>query len=57
MATSFPAVGGGLQGFLLQLHGALQSPDPAGAALQGHSVIRSLAETCVTSSGDVARGA
>ncbi|XP_054840598.1 DNA-dependent protein kinase catalytic subunit [Eublepharis macularius] len=55
MALSSPAAGGGLQGFLLQLHGALQSPDPVGAAFHGHSLIRSLAETCVTSSGDVAR--
>ncbi|KAL8182171.1 UNVERIFIED_CONTAM: hypothetical protein K2H54_046546 [Gekko kuhli] len=55
MAISSPVAGGGLQGFLLQLHGTLQSPDPASAALHGHSLIRSMAETCVTSSGDVAR--
>ncbi|XP_060099810.1 DNA-dependent protein kinase catalytic subunit [Heteronotia binoei] len=55
MAISLAVAGGGLQGFLLQLHGTLQSPDPANAALHGHSLIRSLAETCVTSSGDVTR--
>ncbi|XP_042320371.1 DNA-dependent protein kinase catalytic subunit [Sceloporus undulatus] len=49
MAAS-PAAG--LQGFLLQLHGALRSPDPSGAALHAHSLVRSLAETCVASSGE-----
>ncbi|XP_048363545.1 DNA-dependent protein kinase catalytic subunit isoform X2 [Sphaerodactylus townsendi] len=55
MAAPLPAAGVGLQGFLLQLHGILQSPDPSSAAIHGHNLIRSLAETCVTSSGDVAR--
>ncbi|XP_034980550.2 DNA-dependent protein kinase catalytic subunit [Zootoca vivipara] len=52
MAALFPASGGGLQDCLLQLHCALRSPDPGNAALHGHIFIRSLAETCVTSSGD-----
>ncbi|XP_062835416.1 DNA-dependent protein kinase catalytic subunit [Anolis carolinensis] len=46
------ATGSGLSGFLLQLHSALRSPDPSSASLLGHSLVRSLAETCVTSSGD-----
>ncbi|XP_072855016.2 DNA-dependent protein kinase catalytic subunit [Pogona vitticeps] len=53
MATTSPeAPGTGLQGLLLQLHGALQSGDPGSAALQSHSVVRSWAERCLTSSGD-----
>ncbi|KAJ6662088.1 hypothetical protein lerEdw1_012553 [Lerista edwardsae] len=53
MGTPLPT--GGLQGFLLQLHGILRSPEPAIVALHGPSLIRSLAETCVTSGGDAAR--
>ncbi|XP_066480516.1 DNA-dependent protein kinase catalytic subunit [Tiliqua scincoides] len=53
MAT--PLAAGGSQGFLLQLHGVLRSPDPASAALHGPSLIRSLAEACLTRSGDAAR--
>ncbi|XP_062986775.1 DNA-dependent protein kinase catalytic subunit [Elgaria multicarinata webbii] len=52
MATSLTAPAGGLGDCLLQLHGALRSPDPGGAALHGRNLIRSLAELCVTSSGD-----
>ncbi|XP_026549054.1 DNA-dependent protein kinase catalytic subunit-like, partial [Notechis scutatus] len=52
MASSLVVPGGGLQGFLLQLHDALRSSDTSSAALQGCSLIRSLAESCVTSSGD-----
>ncbi|XP_053105021.1 DNA-dependent protein kinase catalytic subunit isoform X2 [Hemicordylus capensis] len=54
MATT-PLPPRGAQGLLLQLHGILLSPDPGSAALHGHNLIRSLTETCVTSSGDAAR--
>ncbi|KAF7246283.1 DNA-dependent protein kinase catalytic subunit [Varanus komodoensis] len=52
MATSVTVPAGGLRNCLLQLHGILRSPDPGSAALHGHTLIRCLAETCVTSSGD-----
>uniref|UniRef100_A0A670Y1A7 DNA-dependent protein kinase catalytic subunit n=1 Tax=Pseudonaja textilis TaxID=8673 RepID=A0A670Y1A7_PSETE len=52
MASSLVVPGGGLQGFLLQLHDALRSSDASSAALRGCSLIRSVAESCVTSSGD-----
>ncbi|ETE68703.1 DNA-dependent protein kinase catalytic subunit, partial [Ophiophagus hannah] len=52
MAPSLAVPGGGLQGLLLQLHDALQSSDRVSAALQGCGLIRSLAESCVISSGD-----
>lgn len=52
MAPSLAAPGGGLQGFLFQLHDALRSSDPGNAALRGCGLIRSLAESCLISSGD-----
>ncbi|XP_061454380.1 DNA-dependent protein kinase catalytic subunit isoform X2 [Rhineura floridana] len=52
MASQLQAPSGGLQGLLLQLHSTLQSPDLGNAALHAHSLIRSVVETCVTSSGD-----
>ncbi|XP_013928118.1 PREDICTED: DNA-dependent protein kinase catalytic subunit [Thamnophis sirtalis] len=52
MALSLAASGGGLQGFLSQLHDTLQNSDPGSAALHGCGLIRSLAESCVISSGD-----
>ncbi|XP_058033644.1 DNA-dependent protein kinase catalytic subunit [Ahaetulla prasina] len=52
MAPSLAVPGGGLQGFLLQLHDTLRSSDPGGAALHACGLIRSLAESCVISSGD-----
>ncbi|XP_039189656.1 DNA-dependent protein kinase catalytic subunit isoform X1 [Crotalus tigris] len=52
MAPSLAAPGGGLQGFLLQLHDTLRSSDPGNAALHGCGLIRSLAESCLISSGD-----
>ncbi|KAM6458275.1 DNA-dependent protein kinase catalytic subunit isoform 2-T2 [Liasis olivaceus] len=52
MAPSLAVPGGRLQGYLFQLHDTLRSADPGSAALHGHSLIRSVAESCVLSSGD-----
>ncbi|XP_070603834.1 DNA-dependent protein kinase catalytic subunit [Erythrolamprus reginae] len=51
-APSLATPGGGLQGFLSQLHDTLRSSDHGGAALHACGLIRSLAESCVISSGD-----
>ncbi|XP_030070017.1 DNA-dependent protein kinase catalytic subunit [Microcaecilia unicolor] len=53
---SVPGVGGdsavGVQGSLLRLHASLSSKDPGLEAPVAQSLIRSLGEECVTSSGD-----